>query len=175
MKVAGVDPKSLSSEVVLVLPRGETSLVFRAKGLPDTEEFTTRCPMPKPPGKLTKDGWVANLTDPTYQQVMSEWAKKRLGYMVVKSLAPSEIEWDTVKEGDPRTWPNWEVDLRAAGLSQIESNRVLGLVLEANALDDAKLAKAREVFLVGQAPMPAEFSGPQNEPATTPSGGLVND
>jgi len=174
MKIAGIDPKSLSSEVILVLPRGEQSLVFRAKGLPEMEEFMALCPTPKPPGKLTKDGWVANVKDPTYQQILAEWARKRLGYIVVKSLVPSEIEWDTVKENDPRTWSKWEEDLRAAGLTQVESNRVLALVLEANALDDEKLAKAREVFLVGQAPMPAEFSGPQNEPVNTPSGELVN-
>jgi hypothetical protein len=174
MKIAGVDPKSLSTEVILVLPRGEQNLVFRAKGLSNMDEFTAMCPTPKPPGKLTKDGWVANVSDPTYQQVLGEWARKRLGYMVVKSLAPSEIEWDSVKDGDPRTWPNWEEDLRAASLTQIESNRVLALVLEANALDDDKLAKAREVFLRGQGPMPAEYSGPQSEPASSPSGEPAN-
>jgi hypothetical protein len=51
---------------------------------------------------------------------------------------------------------------------------VLALVLEANALDEAKLQKAREVFLAGQAPMPPEFSGPATEPANTPSGTPAN-
>ena len=32
MKIAGIDPKSLSSEVLLVLPRGDGQIVFRAKG-----------------------------------------------------------------------------------------------------------------------------------------------
>jgi len=159
MKIAGVDPKNLCSECVLVLPRAEQNLVFRAKGLPDMEEFEAKCPQPKPPGKITKDGWVANDKDPTYQQMMTEYGKKRLGYMVVQSLKPSEIEWDTVKLEDPRTWSKWDADLKDGGLTQIECNRVLGLVLEANALDEAKLAKARESFLLGQAPMPAEFSG----------------
>ena len=89
MKIAGIDPKSLSNEVLLVLPRGESEIVFRAKGLPDMGEFEALCPVPKPPGKLTKDGWVPNLTDPTYQQVLGEWAKKRLGYMVIRSLDPT--------------------------------------------------------------------------------------
>lgn len=175
MKIAGVDPKSLSTEIILVLPRGEQNLVFRAKGLPNMDEFTALCPTPKPPGKLTKDGWVANVNDPTYQQILGEWAKKRLGYMVVKSLTPSEIEWDTVKEGDPRTWSNWEKDLSAAMLTQVESNRVLALVLEANALDDDKLAKAREVFLAGQGPMPSEFSSLPSERPSSLSGEPVND
>ena len=174
MKIAGIDPKGLSNEVVLVLPRGEQNIVFRAKGLPEMDEFNTLCPTPKPPGKYTKEGWVPNLNDPTYQQVLGIWAKKRLGYMVVKSLAPSEIEWDSVKENDPRTWPNWEDDLKSGGLTQVETNRVLALVLEANALDEAKLQKAREVFLVGQEPMPEQFSGPLTEPESSPSGGPAN-
>jgi len=170
MKIAGIDPSTLSNECVLVLPRGEQQIVFRAKGLHDMEEFHAMCPQPKPPGKLTKDGWVANDNDPTYQQVMQEWGKKRLGYMVIKSLEPSAIEWDTVNPADPRTWPKWEDDLKRGGLTQIECNRVTGLVLEANALDDEKLRKAREVFLRGQAPMPPEFSGPHTGQPSTPSG-----
>jgi hypothetical protein len=155
MKIGGTDPKTLLNEVVLVLPRGEQTIVFRAKGLPDMAEFDAKCPVPKPPGKFTKDGWVANDSDPTYQQVISAWGKKRLGYLVTRSLEPSAIEWDTVKMDDPRTWANWEKDLVEGGLTQVEANRVLALVMEANALDETKLQKAREVFLRGQAPMNA--------------------
>lgn len=153
MKIGGVDPKTLKSEAVLVLPRGEDVIVFRACGLKDMSDFDTLCPAPKPPGKLTKDGYVSNESDPTYQEVLAEWARKRLGYMVVHSLAPSEIEWDTVNVDDPRTWASWDADLKEAGLSQIETNRVLGLVMEANSLDEEKLRQARDSFLRGQAQM----------------------
>jgi hypothetical protein len=174
MKIAGVDPKTLCNETILVLPRGEETMVFRAAGLKDMDEFNTLCPVPKPPGKLTKDGWVANDNDPTYQQVVSEWGRKRLGYMITRSLIPSQIEWDTVKYEDPRTWSSWDTDLKNGGLTQTEVNRVLGLVLEANALDESKLQKAREVFLRGQAPMPSEFSGLVSAQANTPSGEPAN-
>ena len=174
MKIGGIDPKTLCNEVVLVLPRGDEKIVFRARGLSDMDEFDAICPVPKPPGKLTKDGWVPQLNDPTYQQVAAEYGKKRLGYIVTRSLEPTEIEWDTVTLDDPRTWPNWEKDLIDGGLTQIEANRVLALVMEANALDEAKLTKAREVFLRGRAPMPPEFSGPATAPASMPSGGPAN-
>lgn len=85
MKIGGIDPKTLCNEVVLVLPRGEQNIVFLAIGLKDMDEFNAKCPLPKPPGKLTKEGWVANDNDPTYQQIMAEWGKKRLGYMVSRS------------------------------------------------------------------------------------------
>ena len=174
MKIGGVDPKGLCNEVLLVLPRGDQSLAFRAKGVPDMDEFNALCPLPKPTGKVTKNGWVPNLNDPTYKQMMSDYADKRLGYLVIKSLADSEIEWDTVNISDPRTWPKWETELKASGLSQTEINRIVGIVMEANCLDEAKLTKAREVFLLGQAPMPPEFSGPLTAQDSTQSGAPAN-
>ena len=174
MKIGGIDPKGLCNEVILVLPRGDQELVFRARGLSDMDEFQALCPAPKPTGKMTKDGWVPNLNDPTYQQMMADYADKRLAYLVIKSLAASDIEWDLVNINDPRTWTKWQDELKAAGLSRVEINRIVATVMEANCLDEAKLKKAREVFLVGQAPMPPEFSGLLTEPQTTPSGAPAN-
>jgi hypothetical protein len=149
MKIAGIDPKTLSTEEILVLPRGESQIVFRACGLEDMEEFAKLCPEPTPPGKLTKAGFVPDPTDPGYKSVLGEYHKRRLAYIVVHSLVPSQIEWDTVELDNPSTWANWESDLKQGGLSQIECNRILGLVLGANSLDEAKLQRAREVFLQG--------------------------
>ena len=107
--------------------------------------------------------------DPSYQVILANWASQRLGYMVVKSLEPSQIEWDTVSADNPQTYRNWSKDLLAGGLSDIECHRVLNLVLEANCLDETKLKQAREVFLAGQEPKPTS-SGLPTEPASTPSG-----
>jgi hypothetical protein len=137
------------------------------------DAFEALCPRPTPPGKMTREGWVPLDKDPTYQQVLTTWASQRFGYMVLKSLEPSAIEWDTVVESDPRTWKNWSQDLRNAGLSDMECHRVMNLVLEANCLDEAKLKKAREVFLAGQEPKPAS-TGLPTEPQSTPSGAPAN-
>ena len=149
MKIGGIDPKTLPTEEVLVLPRGDKAIIFRARGVDDLAEFEKLCPEPTPPGKLTKDGYVPDTTDPGYQSVRAEYQKRRTAYIVVHSLLPSQIEWDTVQLENPSTWANWEADLKAGGLSQMACNRVLELVLEANCLDEAKLKKAREVFLQG--------------------------
>ena len=167
MKIGGIDPSVLSREFLLVLPRGDKQIVFRARGLKDMEEFNAICPVPKAPGKLTKDGFVPNTSDETYQQVMKQWGAKRLGYMVTRTLEPTEIEWDTVELGNPLTWANWEKDLMNAGLSQFECNRITSLVLEANSLDDDKIEKARAVFLAGQEQAAANSCGPQTEQANT--------
>jgi len=174
MKIAGIDPNSLSRETLLVLPRGETQIVFRAKSLKDMTEFNAICPFPKAPGKLTKDGFVPNTNDATYKQVMEQWSAKRLDYMVIKTLEPTEIEWDTVDAANPKTWANWEADLKNGGLSQFECNRVTALVLESNSLDDEKLEKARAIFLAGQQQEAASCSGQASAPASTSSGEPAN-
>ncbi len=150
MKIGGIDPTTLPVEEVLVLPRGDQTLVFRATGLKDMESFKRYCPEPEPPKKLVKGGvTVADLEDKTYQETLAAYHKYRIAYIVVNSLVPSQIEWDTVQLDNPATWANWENDLKSAGISDFECSRVLALVLEANCLDEAKLRKAREVFLRG--------------------------
>ena len=138
------------------------------RGLKDMSEFSTICPAPKPPGKLTKDGFIPNTNDPSYQQLLTMWGTKRLGYMAVKSLEPSEITWDTVDIANPATWGNWETDLKNGGLNQFEVNRVTGLVLEANSLDDDKIERARRIFLLGSAGIRTLW--PPTELASTSSG-----
>jgi hypothetical protein len=96
MKIGGIDPRTIPNEEVLVLPRGESVIVFKARGLSDMDEFQKLCPEPTPPGKLTKEGWVANPEDKNYVSVMAEYGKRRLAYMIVKTLEPSSIEWETV-------------------------------------------------------------------------------
>lgn len=151
MKIGGIDPKTLPTKVPLVLPRGNKQLVFWAQGLQNRDEFDALVPVPKPPGKHTKEGWTPDYMEPGYQASIAAYNKRWLGYLVVKSLEPSEIEWDTVKLDVPGTWTDWEKDLKeGAGLSAVECNLVWGLVAEANSLDESKLAKAREAFLLGQ-------------------------
>lgn len=175
MIIGGIDPGTLSAEEVLVLPRGEESIVFRARGLADMDEFDKLCPDPKPPVRLTKAGKEPNEEDANWRSAMLAHGRRRVAYMVVKSLEPSEIEWDTVDPDNPKTWLNYTDDLRRAGFSQVEINRIVGLVWEANCLDEAKLEAARAVFLRGQQPANDAFSGPSTEPASTPSGEPASD
>ena len=175
MKIGGIDPSTLPAEEVLVLPRGDQSIVFRARGLPDMEEFDKLCPEPKPPGKLTKEGWEPNEEDAGWRSAMLAHGRKRMAYMVVRSLEPSEIEWDSVDPDNPKTWSNYTDDLRRAGLSQVEINRIVQLVWEANCLDEEKLQRARQVFIRGQQPASDASSGPSTEPPSTPSGEPASD
>jgi hypothetical protein len=125
------------------------------------KEFEEACPIPKPPTKTTKDGIEPIVNDPTYKLNLEKYAERRMSYTVLKSLEPSEIEWETVFMDNPKTWPNWETELRAAGFSDIEVQRMTMCVLQANSLDESKLKAAREVFLHGLEAAEAASSGPQ--------------
>jgi hypothetical protein len=162
-------------EEVLVLPRGDDPLVIRARAVLDLEEFDRICPDPKPPGKLTKDGWVPNKDDPTYKQMLEAQNAKRIAYMVIRSLEPSNIEWDTVKIEDPRTWLKYVEDFKNAGLASVEINRIIQCVMIANSLDEAKLEEARKLFLLGQRKELEQSSGQITEPQNMPSGEPVKD
>ena len=93
------------------------------------EGFKALCPEPTPPGKLTKEGYVPDIKDEGYRHHFGSYSKRRMAYIVVNSLLPSEIEWDTVVLDDPSTWANWEEDLKTqrSGSDGVQPGAVSGL------------------------------------------------
>ena len=173
MRIGGVEAKGLN-EVVLVLPRAGGDLVFKARAVPDYDEFEKLCPEPIAPAVLTKDGKKIDESDVEYVASMARREILRIAYLVVKSLEPSNIEWDTVVMERPNTWPNYKEDFKKAGLSIVEFNRVWGLISEANCLSEDKLEAARSRFLLGQAQERLASSSPTTEPGNSPSGEPAN-
>lgn len=166
MRIGGVEVTGPHEEL-LVLPRGEQQVVFRARTVLDFNEFEKLCPEPKPPGKLTKDGWTPNLEDQNFRQMLGHYTAQRIAWLVLKSLEPSEIEWKTVEMSNPSTWLNYVTELKDAGFSQVEINRIVHTTMVANALDEAKLEEARKVFLLGQRLAQENSSGPATgQPST---------
>jgi hypothetical protein len=169
MKIGGVILKGPNEEI-LVLPRPDQDIVFRARAVVSMDEFEALVPVPEAPGILTRDGMVPQLEDETYLQKLSNYNDQRFAYMCIRSLEPSEITWEKVIRDNPKTWKLWDKELREAGLSDVEVNRVIRCVMQANSLDEDKLKEAREVFLRGAAEEQEKSSGPQIEPETTQSG-----
>jgi hypothetical protein len=175
MKIGGVEVKGPAEEV-LVLPRLEgENIAIRARAVLDMDEFEALCPAPTPPGIRTKDGWKPNDKDETYKQRVAQHGELRFAYMVLRSLEPSEIEWEVVNINDPSTWTKWQDELKEAGISSTEINRIIVCVMQANALDEAKLKEAREVFLHGPVQEPNEYYGPDTELENTQSGDPVSE
>jgi len=174
MRIGGVEVKGPNEEI-LVLPRMDGDIIIKAQAVNDMKMFDDLVSEPKPPVRLTKNGKEDNVKDKTYLEKVARYNQLRFTYMVVQSLIPSEIEWETVKLDEPKTWPNWETELRDAGISEVEINRITVCVMQANSLDEAKLKAAREVFLRGTEEEVEDSSGPQTEPESTPSGEPVKE
>jgi hypothetical protein len=174
MKIAGVTPSGPTEEV-LVLPRANGDVIFRARAVVDLDEFNAMCPMPKAPGMLTKDGFRANVDAPAYKEMVQRRSNLHMAYIVIKSLEPSEIEWDSVQDDKPDTWPNWEEDLKNAGFNSVEIQRIFVCCLQANSLDETKLKLAREAFLAGQGNQSGASTGQSTEPESTQSGEPATD
>ena len=149
MRVAGIE--ITACEELLVLPRPDGNPIpFRAKAVAVKDEFERLVPEPVAPMLQKKGGRVSDLQDKDYLAAVSNRDDARFALMCLRSLAPSKIEWEQVKIEEPNTWTLWTDELKEAGLSEVEVNRVVGLVMAANALDEAKISEARKSFLLGQ-------------------------
>jgi hypothetical protein len=148
MKIGGVEAKRRGELEPLVFSREDgNDLVFIAKPVYNLDEFIALCPEPdvKQFGKMTKDGWVPDLEAPQYLDLLRLRRVAHWDYTMIKSLEPSNINWDKVKHNDPKTWKHCQTELLSV-LSYTEFSKVIGLVEEANTMDDAKLEENRESF-----------------------------
>ncbi len=173
MRIGGKEIEGPNEEI-LVLPRLDNDIVIKAQAVTTMEEFDALVPEPKPPGIRTRDGWTPNANDETFKQRLAHYNEQRLAYMIIKSVEPSEIEWEQTNINDPSTYLQWTKELREAGLSDVEVNRIVLCVMQANSLDDEKLKAAREVFLLGKEAEENESSGPSIGLPSMPSGEPVS-
>jgi len=175
MKIGGVIVDGPSEEV-LVLPRLGKDIIIRCRAVLDMSHFAVMCPEPKAKPILVAGGFKPNENDPGYLEQCQKHSELRFAYISLKSLEPSEIEWTTIVMDDPTTWENWETELRKAGISAIEINRIVACIMQANCLDEAKLEKARDSFLRGlEKEQQEKSSGPDTELKNTPSGEAAKD
>ena len=148
MRISGVEVTT--SEALLVLPRDKGDIPIKAVAVAIADEFDEKCPMPVAPMLQTKDGNKPDHNDKDFKAALKRRSNMRWALMIIRSLEPSNIEWNEVNVDTPATWLKWEDELQAGGLSEVETNLVVGLVMEANSLDEAKIKAARANFLLGQ-------------------------
>jgi len=167
MKISGIEVTPC--EEVLVLPRSDESnnLVFHAIAVSINDEFDEKCPKPVAPLIQKKGGSYRDTADKEYLAQVGRRAEQKFALMLIRSLAPSHIEWSEVDLDKPTTWTKWEKELKDAGLSQTECNRVANTVMIANSLDESKIKAAREAFLRGQGALLGKSSGQNIEQPST--------
>lgn len=151
MKLAGkkIEGPNIS---VIVIPRKNRDLVFQAQAVLNYDDFDKICPAPNAPEILKPGGIrIRDIADKNYLKSLDDWSSKKTSWMILKSLEASEsLEWETINMSDSDTWDNYRSEMQASGLSPSEIGRIIGCVLEANALNQEKIDQATQRFLAGQ-------------------------
>ncbi len=176
MRILGQEIKGPNEELI-VIPRGDSQIVLKARAVLDYSEFERLCPEPKAPMILRPGGVKEqNFKDVTYIAAIRQRVTKQTYYMFIKSLeATPGLEWDTINMKDPSTWLNFEKELETSGFSQIERNIITRAVFIANNLDEQKIEEARQRFILSQEVQVSNGTSQKDEPTTTQSGGPANE
>ena len=176
MKLRGVKIQGPNVEVIII-PRGDDlPIVLRAQAILDMDEFNRLCPEPEPPKKMIQGGQrVPNVEDPHYMQAVEERGKRRLAYMVIKSLSVTEgLEWERVRLSEPSTWLHYLDELKESGFNEVEVNRIINGVHTANCLNESKIDEARQRFLAWRAEEDERQSSQMGGQSNGQSGEPVN-
>lgn len=170
MKVDGQEIEPLKIHYVAI-PRDKGDIIFKAEPVIDYIEFDELCPKPEPP-EVLKPGNIRfkDPNNPEYKKRLDEWAERRSLWMILKSLEPSNITWDTVNMSDPSTWIKYQDEMDASGLSKLESSKILDMVINACGLNQDRIDEATERFLANLEQPLDGVSSPVSGLRSTPSG-----
>lgn len=147
--------KKLSEFAPVVIPivRGEEEIYFMARAVVDMSEFDAVCKRPEPPMIQHKgqSQAVPDSSDKKYLAQIEDYAKKRTCYMIIKSLsATPDLNWEKVVITNPDTYSSYAEELKSFGLLDMEIDRILQGVFEANGLNESKVEEAKKRFLATQ-------------------------
>lgn len=176
MKLSGKKLVKPNVEIIII-PRGDgDDIVLKAGPAADMETFDKICPAPKPPTRIYPGGRKAeDINDENFQKEQAQHAETRFYYMALKSLSINpELEWETVDLDRPATWKNFLDELKEAGFSEVEVNRVVQGVMDANCLNEDRIDEARQRFLASQQEALEAQSTPADAPSSTQSGESAN-
>jgi len=152
MKINGKSIEQAAEEVI-VFPRSNGNLVFKAKPVSKYEDFDRICPRPKPlsvmrPGGVTSE----DVESPKYKKALDDWASQRTHWMILKSLSATEgLEWETVDMSKPETYENYVKELEDSGLTGVEVAKLFEIIQTACGLNQSKIDEATAAFLATQA------------------------
>ena len=140
------------NEVITIVTRQTGDLVFKARAILDYMKFDELCKVPTAPFKKMPDGTTfPDFDDKDYKVRIRTYSERKVGYMIIESLSATPgLEFDTIKINDPTSWENIEKEFKTAGLTEVEIQRVIASVWDANGLDNQKIEEAKNRFLASQ-------------------------
>ena len=151
MKILGKKITGANIEVV-VIPRNDGNLVFKAQAVLNYDDFEKLNPLPQAPEIIRPGGVKArDVEDKSYNEKLNQWAQQKTHWMVLKSLeATPGLEWETVNLSDPSTWVNYQQEMIDSGLAPAEIGRIVDCVTLACGLNQRKIDEATQRFLAGE-------------------------
>jgi hypothetical protein len=148
MKMFDKAIQPMAAEYV-VIPRGETSYTFKLIPVLDFQEFDKILPRPEPP-EILKPGGVRfrDTQNPDFVKRVSDWALKRTSWLIIRSLSGTDgLSWETVKLSDPDTWPLYNDELKASGLTDLEIGKLVEAIWNVCGLNERRIEQATKDFL----------------------------
>lgn len=168
MKLKGRRPGKAEAFVVFERPTG--NVVFKLSAVLNRSDFNKIYPPPVPPKRRMRgEAETFNTNDPRYIEALAVRNKAETCWLIMETLKDTEeLEWEKVKADEPGTWHLWQEELAESGLSDGEINHLCNEIAAVNSLSEARLEKARQSFLLGQAEETLSNLLSQNsEPPTT--------
>lgn len=152
MRIAGRELKEPKKKL-LVIPRDEGGIPFHFIAITNSDDYEKINPKPLPPRvfKQALGQTIEDVEDKTYKAKLMKWSTDKTNWVFLKSIEPSNIEWDTVNLSDASTYENWREDFKNSGFNQQEINAIFNAFAETNFLTDDMLTEARASFLAFQA------------------------
>lgn len=160
----------------VVIMRGSEPVHFILEAILDYTEFEEVCKLPNPPIRVTPGkGKTPVYDDPNYTKAIHEWSGKRVDWMFLKGVIPTDIEWETVDMADPETWGNYKTEMRKAGFTDAQLGHLLSAITDLNGLDPEKIEKATKDFLATVELRRKAQSSLDSDPSSTQSGEPVSE
>lgn len=161
---------------IIVIPRKDEDIVFKAQAVLSFDDFKKLCPQPMPPQMIKRgEGLVYDTENPQYKDALSLWQQMRMDWIIITSLrATPELEWEKVDFSNCDTWKLYSEELKDSGFGEYEVNRIVAGVMTANCLNETKIEEARKRFLAGPEAIQDALLSRNGEQSSTPSGERAN-
>lgn len=140
---------------VVVIPRGDESIVFTFVAITDFSDFDRVSPDPEIPVKVFASGKsVPDPENPEYMNAMLENNKRRNVWMIWQSIVRGtpDVTFEKLTI-DPSTWvwANLENEFSDSGFTRAEFAKISSVALVACGLSMEKIEEATKTFLAQRA------------------------
>lgn len=178
MKLQGKTIEGVN-EIDIIIPRGNdisNAIVLKARAILDWSLLDKLLPAPKPRVKILPGGKrELDEKNPEFVKRREDYWARRSIWIVLESLkATPGLEFEKVIYEKPDTYLDFEKEMKEAGFSFVEVQRIIAGCMQVNALSEQMLDQARADFLSFQEKQAELLSSQEVDQDSMPSGEPAN-